>query len=150
MIGISLVHLDPKIPIMVLPGTIWSFQVLNKVFYLWQPEAPKKVLWSTFFLRVWANNQFSARYKANNWHCMAREMVLKDLCHGECASIFTRECSKQDDRCRQMLGLQCLPRSLSARTVRVCQEAVPSKKHFTQPTRWIALRLSFKWTLVKW
>ena len=38
---------------MVLPGTIWSFQVLNKVLYLWQPEAPKKVLWSTFFLRVY-------------------------------------------------------------------------------------------------
>ena len=46
--------MDPKIPIMVLPGTIWSFQVLNRVLYLWQPEAPKKVLWSTFFLRVWA------------------------------------------------------------------------------------------------
>ena len=28
------VLMDPKIPIMVLPGTIWSFQVLNKVFYL--------------------------------------------------------------------------------------------------------------------
>ena len=52
MIGIPFVHLDPKIPIMDLPGTIWSFQVLNRVLYLWQPEAPKKVLWSTFFLRV--------------------------------------------------------------------------------------------------
>ena len=48
------IQMDPKIPLMVLPGTIWSFQVLNTVFYLWQPEAPKKVLWSTFFLRVWA------------------------------------------------------------------------------------------------
>ena len=38
---------------MVLPGTIWFFQVLNRVLYLWQPEAPKKVLWSTFFLRVY-------------------------------------------------------------------------------------------------
>ena len=28
------VHLDPKIPVMVLPGTIWSFQVLNRVLYL--------------------------------------------------------------------------------------------------------------------
>ena len=37
---------------MVLPGTIWSFQVVNRVLYLWQPGAPKKVLWSTFFLRV--------------------------------------------------------------------------------------------------
>ena len=46
-------HLDPKIPIMVLPGTIWSFQVLNRVLYLWQHEAPKKVLWSTFFLGAW-------------------------------------------------------------------------------------------------
>ena len=44
---------DPKIPVMVLPGAIWSFQVLNRVLYLWQPEAPKKVLWSTFFLRVY-------------------------------------------------------------------------------------------------
>ena len=33
-------------------STVWSFQVLNRVLYLWQPEAPKKVLWSTFFLRV--------------------------------------------------------------------------------------------------
>ena len=31
----------------------WSFQVLNRVLYLWQPEAPKKVLRSTFFLRVY-------------------------------------------------------------------------------------------------
>ena len=43
------------IPIVVLPGTIWSFQVLHRVLYLWQPEAPKKVLWSTFFLRVQIN-----------------------------------------------------------------------------------------------
>ena len=27
-------YLDPKIPIMVLPGTIWSFHVLNRVLYL--------------------------------------------------------------------------------------------------------------------
>ena len=43
------VRLVPKMPIMVLPDTIWSFQVLNRVLYLWQSEAPKKVLWSTFF-----------------------------------------------------------------------------------------------------
>ena len=28
------IRLDPKIAIMVLPGTIWSFQVLNRVLYL--------------------------------------------------------------------------------------------------------------------
>ena len=39
-------------PVMVLPDTIWSFQILNKVLYLWQPEAPKKVLWNTFLLRL--------------------------------------------------------------------------------------------------
>ena len=33
----------------VLPGTIWSFHAQNRLLYLWQPEAPKKVLWSTFF-----------------------------------------------------------------------------------------------------
>ena len=49
---LHIVFVDPKIPIMVLPRTIWSFQVLNRVLYLWQPEAPKKVLWGTFFLRV--------------------------------------------------------------------------------------------------
>ena len=43
---------DPKMPVMILPDTIWSFQVLNRVLYLWQSEAPKKVLGSTFFLRV--------------------------------------------------------------------------------------------------
>ena len=37
----------------------WSFQVLNSVLYLWHPEAPKKVLWSTFFLRVWFLCMFS-------------------------------------------------------------------------------------------
>ena len=36
------VQVDPKIPIMILPGTIWSFQVLNRVQYLRQPKAPKK------------------------------------------------------------------------------------------------------------
>ena len=41
--------MDPKIPIVVLPGTIWSFQVLNRVLYLWQPEAPKKGALKYFF-----------------------------------------------------------------------------------------------------
>ena len=41
--------MDPNIPVMVLPDTIWSFQLLNWVPYLWHAEAPKKVLWSTFF-----------------------------------------------------------------------------------------------------
>ena len=36
------VHLDLNIPIIVLSGTIWSFQVLNRVQYLRQPKAPKK------------------------------------------------------------------------------------------------------------
>ena len=48
-------QMDPKVPIIVLPGTIWSFQVLNRVLYLWLPEAPKKVLWSTFLLRVYCH-----------------------------------------------------------------------------------------------
>ena len=30
----SIIHLDTKIPVMVLPGTIWSFLVLNSVLYL--------------------------------------------------------------------------------------------------------------------
>ena len=47
------VHLDPNMHIMVLPDTIWPFQVLNRVLYLWQSETPKKVLWSTFFLWAW-------------------------------------------------------------------------------------------------
>ena len=29
--------------------TIWSFQVLNRVLYLWQAEAPKKGAWMYFF-----------------------------------------------------------------------------------------------------
>ena len=44
------VPVDPKMPIMVLLDTIWSFNVLNRVLYLWQSEAPKKVLGSTFFI----------------------------------------------------------------------------------------------------
>ena len=44
-------EMDPKIPIMVLTDTIWSFQVLNRVLYLSQHEAPKKgALKYTFFL----------------------------------------------------------------------------------------------------
>ena len=38
---------------MVLPSTDWCFQVLTGAPYLWQAEAPKKVFWSTFFLRVY-------------------------------------------------------------------------------------------------
>ena len=41
------------VQIMIRPATIWSFHVLNRVLYLWQLGAPKKVLWSTFFLRVY-------------------------------------------------------------------------------------------------
>ena len=39
-------------PILVLPGTIWSFQVLTGVPYLWQAGVPKMVLGSTCFPRV--------------------------------------------------------------------------------------------------
>ena len=49
MIGI-LGSIGPQLG--VLPGTIWSFRMLISVLYLWQAEAPKKVLGSTFFLRV--------------------------------------------------------------------------------------------------
>ena len=39
------------------PNSIWKDHDRNLgvqvVVYLWQPEAPKKVLWSTFFLRVY-------------------------------------------------------------------------------------------------
>ena len=34
LFGIRFDLLYPKIPIMVVPGTIWSFQVLNRVLYL--------------------------------------------------------------------------------------------------------------------
>ena len=43
------VQMDKNIPIMVLPDTIWSFHVLTRILYLWQDEAPKKVLGSSFF-----------------------------------------------------------------------------------------------------
>ena len=36
-----LVQVDPNMPVMVLPDTIWSFQVLDRVLYLWQAEASK-------------------------------------------------------------------------------------------------------------
>ena len=42
-------HLDPNMPVMMLPDTIWSFQVLNRVPYLWQAEAPKTGAWKYFF-----------------------------------------------------------------------------------------------------
>ena len=41
---------------LVLRGTIRSFQVLTRVPYLWQAEAPKMVLGSTFFLRVYIDS----------------------------------------------------------------------------------------------
>ena len=34
-------QVDPNMPVMVLPDTIWSFRVLHRVLYLWQAEAPK-------------------------------------------------------------------------------------------------------------
>ena len=34
-------HLDPKIPVVVLPGSDWSFQVLTRVPYLYKVEAQK-------------------------------------------------------------------------------------------------------------
>ena len=43
------VQMDPKLPIMVLPDTIWSFQILNRVLHLWQAEAPKIGAWKYFF-----------------------------------------------------------------------------------------------------
>ena len=52
-IGISVVYQNPNIPIV---GTMWSSQVLTRVLYLWQTEAPKKGAWKSIFflLRVWA------------------------------------------------------------------------------------------------
>ena len=50
------VQMDKDIPIMVLPGTIWSFQVLDRVLYLWQPEAPKRCFEVLFFLEcMWTH-----------------------------------------------------------------------------------------------
>ena len=40
--------LASNIPVLVLPGTDWSFQILKWLPYLWHTEAPKKVLGSTF------------------------------------------------------------------------------------------------------
>ena len=40
--------LDPNIPVVVLPGTDWSFQVLTRVPFLRQTEAPIKVFGSPF------------------------------------------------------------------------------------------------------
>ena len=41
-------QMKPNIPIMVLPGTGWPFEMLTRVIYFWHAEAPKKVLGSTF------------------------------------------------------------------------------------------------------
>ena len=79
IIGISFVHLDPKIPIMVLPGAILSFQVLNRVLCLWQPEAPKKVLWSTFFLRV---HPLEVKRKRQPWALIQRHKT-RTFCFGK-------------------------------------------------------------------
>ena len=46
---------------MGLPGTIWYFRVLTRVPYLWQAEAPKEVLGSTFSLRVWGRPKTSSK-----------------------------------------------------------------------------------------
>ena len=37
-------------PIMVLQDTIWSFQILNRVLYLFQSEAPKRCSELFFFI----------------------------------------------------------------------------------------------------
>ena len=41
-----------EILIMVLSDIIWSFQVMNRVLYLWQPNAPKTGVLKYFFFRV--------------------------------------------------------------------------------------------------
>ena len=43
----------PQIPIMVLPGTFWSFQVLNRFLYLWQLKHQKRCSEVLFFLECW-------------------------------------------------------------------------------------------------
>ena len=53
------IQLDPHIPIVVLPGTDWCFQVLTRVPYLWQAEEPKKVHESNFVLRVYLVKEFN-------------------------------------------------------------------------------------------
>ena len=61
------VHPAPKIPIMVLLGTIWSFQVLNRVLYLWQPEAPKRFSEVLFFLECGRpRGKLEAKWVAGN------------------------------------------------------------------------------------
>ena len=68
---------------MVLPGTIWSFQVLNRVLYLWQSKAPKKVLRSTFFLRVheWQLTQ-------HHWHKFTQHHWSPQAC-GLCSCVLS-------------------------------------------------------------
>ena len=53
MIGLSFVHMDSIIPVMVLPGTIWSFQELTRVPYICDKLKHQKwCLAALFLLRV--------------------------------------------------------------------------------------------------
>ena len=100
MIGILGSMWTREMPIMVLPDTIWYFQVLNRVLYLWQSEAPKKVLGSTFFLRVCLNGS-----------------SCKPTCHGlasSCWPFYCAHCWPVVDHCSEEgYGLDCLARWLA-------------------------------------
>ena len=74
--------LDPYIPIAVLPGTDWSFQVLPQVPYLWQAEVPIPVLEGTSCSSIVSSfcmsSIFSRRYTPM-WKLFHRVIVFKLL-----------------------------------------------------------------------
>ena len=64
--------------IMVIPDIIWSFQVLNRVLYLQQPEAPKRCSEVHFFLRVcdWCKKRQTHLEASKRLLCMERVILL--------------------------------------------------------------------------
>ena len=76
MIGISFVQADPKMPIMVLPDTIWSFQAPNIVLYLWQSEAPKRCLEILFFLKCVSSQEQSPNSRSDKFSLKVLSVMM--------------------------------------------------------------------------
>ena len=76
-------------PVVVLPGTDWSFQVLAQVPYLWQAEAQKICLELLFVLRSWddlnTNHVTIPIYVILNLNCWWYHFPFLEKCILDCS-----------------------------------------------------------------
>ena len=78
------IHVDHNIPIVILPGSDWSFQILTRVLLFVTSWSTKKILGSTFVLRrhciIWGpfeDQQMSTFHDTKVPCCLEDEMFKK-------------------------------------------------------------------------